>query len=104
MQPKGVRNMNSTHRNSRYLFAALVAMSLSAQATDQGTNKPPVVEHAPDCAWGDATFDDACADYSAKMAAKAARYVAERSPKNIVAKSANGISQKAPNSQDIVHK
>jgi len=84
-------------------------MSLSAHAADQNTIKPYVAEQAADCAWGDATFDDACAGYSAKMAAKAARYVAEHSPKNIIAKSAssrlaNGISQQVPDSQDIVHK
>ncbi|MGA7181419.1 MAG: hypothetical protein WBX11_17790 [Thiobacillaceae bacterium] len=39
--------MNSTRRNLSYLFPALFAMSLSALAADQETNKPNVAEQAP---------------------------------------------------------
>ncbi|MGA7178137.1 MAG: hypothetical protein WBX11_00925 [Thiobacillaceae bacterium] len=39
--------MNRTHRNLSYLFATLFAISLSALAADQDTNKPNVAEQAP---------------------------------------------------------
>lgn len=81
--------MNSMHTRHCYLLVTLLAMSSPTLAADHDANKPNIADRAPDCAWGDATFDDACAGFSAKMAAKIARYVTEHSPKSIASKSAN---------------
>lgn len=101
--------MNSTHRNHHYLCVVLFATALSASAEEPDAKAPSVCDQALDCAWGDGTFDDACAGFSAKMAAKAARYIAEHSQKNLALKQVDGrpsnrITHPCPDNQDRVGK
>ncbi len=80
-------------------IAAVFIMPLSAHASDKDANKTDVAIQAPDCYWGDATFDEACTGFSAKMAANVARYIAEHSRNNMAYRSINDPSSIGPSQQ-----
>jgi hypothetical protein len=73
-----------------YLLAALFTISLSAFAADEPASPPKPTDPAPDCNWGDASFDDACTGSSAQIASRAAVMVAQSSAKKAAFKPVDG--------------